>query len=124
MLIIQRPSVEAVGEPEGNRQRFTVSPLEPGFGYTLGAVLRRTLLSSIPGAAITQVRFDDSLHEFADINGTTITGYSATVSVTQQQLDAGIPLDASLRITVTVTHGGDSLSLSSYRVRYAPRSLP
>ncbi len=69
MLIIQRPSVEAVGEQEGNRQRFTVSPLEPGFGYTLGAVLRRTLLSSIPGAAVTQVRFDDSLHEFATIPG-------------------------------------------------------
>jgi DNA-directed RNA polymerase subunit alpha len=68
MLIIQRPSVEPAGEPEGNRQRFTVSPLEPGFGYTLGAVLRRTLLSSIPGAAVTQVRFDDSLHEFATIS--------------------------------------------------------
>ena len=69
MLIIQRPSVEAAGEAEGNRQRFTVSPLEPGFGHTLGAVLRRTLLSSIPGAAVTQVRFDDSLHEFATIPG-------------------------------------------------------
>ncbi len=69
MLIIQRPSVEAIGEPEGNRQRFSVSPLEPGFGYTLGAALRRTLLSSIPGAAITQVRFDDALHEFSTIPG-------------------------------------------------------
>ncbi|MGH9188785.1 MAG: DNA-directed RNA polymerase subunit alpha [Acidimicrobiales bacterium] len=69
MLIIQRPAVEALGEAEGNRQRFTVSPLEPGFGYTLGNSLRRTLLSSIPGAAVTQVRFDDSLHEFATIAG-------------------------------------------------------
>jgi DNA-directed RNA polymerase subunit alpha len=69
MLIIQRPTVEAVGEPEGNRQRFTVSPLEPGFGHTLGNSLRRTLLSSIPGAAVTQVRFDDVLHEFATIPG-------------------------------------------------------
>jgi DNA-directed RNA polymerase subunit alpha len=69
MLIIQRPTVEALGEAEGNRQRFAVSPLEPGFGYTLGNSLRRTLLSSIPGAAITQVRFDDALHEFATITG-------------------------------------------------------
>jgi DNA-directed RNA polymerase subunit alpha len=69
MLIIQRPTVEAVGEPEGNRQRFTISPLEPGFGHTLGNSLRRTLLSSIPGAAVTQVRFDDVLHEFATIPG-------------------------------------------------------
>jgi DNA-directed RNA polymerase subunit alpha len=69
MLIIQRPTVESLGEPEGNNQRFAVSPLEPGFGYTLGNSLRRTLLSSIPGAAITQVRFDDALHEFATIPG-------------------------------------------------------
>ena len=52
-----------------NRQRFAVGPLEPGFGHTLGNSLRRTLLSSIPGAAITMVRFDDSLHEFDTING-------------------------------------------------------
>jgi MSHA pilin protein MshD len=60
-----------------------------------------------------------------DINNSNpVNGYSATVSVTQQQLEASIPLDASLRITVTVTHGSDSLSLSGYRLRYAPRSLP
>src|SRR5437660_8178310 len=69
MLIIQRPTVEALGEEEANRQRFAVGPLEPGFGHTLGNSLRRTLLSSIPGAAVTQVRFDDSLHEFATIKG-------------------------------------------------------
>jgi DNA-directed RNA polymerase subunit alpha len=69
MLVIQRPSVEALGEAEGNRQRFAVGPLEPGFGYTIGNSLRRTLLSSIPGAAITTVRFDDALHEFDTIPG-------------------------------------------------------
>jgi DNA-directed RNA polymerase subunit alpha len=68
MLIIQRPEIEA-GEAEGNLQRFTISPLEPGFGHTLGNSLRRTLLSSIPGAAVTQVRFDDALHEFDVIKG-------------------------------------------------------
>jgi len=69
MLIIQRPSVEALGEEENDRQRFAVGPLEPGFGHTLGNSLRRTLLSSIPGAAITQVRFDEALHEFSTIQG-------------------------------------------------------
>ncbi|MEX1008908.1 MAG: DNA-directed RNA polymerase subunit alpha [Acidimicrobiia bacterium] len=68
MLIIQRPQVEA-GEPEGNLQQFTISPLEPGFGHTVGNSLRRTLLSSIPGAAVTQVRFDEALHEFYVIPG-------------------------------------------------------
>jgi DNA-directed RNA polymerase subunit alpha len=71
LLVIQRPTVESVGEQEGNRQKFAVSPLEPGFGHTLGNSLRRTLLSSIPGAAITHVRFDTELHEFAPIRGVT-----------------------------------------------------
>jgi DNA-directed RNA polymerase subunit alpha len=69
MLIIQRPTVEAVDEEENNRQRFVIKPLEPGFGYTLGNSLRRTLLSSIPGAGVTQVRFDDALHEFTTLSG-------------------------------------------------------
>ena len=71
MLVIQRPTVEAIDEEEGNRQRFAISPLEPGFGHTLGNSLRRTLLSSIPGAAITEVRFDDALHEFDTLQGVT-----------------------------------------------------
>jgi DNA-directed RNA polymerase subunit alpha len=69
MLIIQRPTVEPVGDEEANRQRFAIGPLEPGFGFTLGNSLRRTLLSSIPGAAVTQVRFDDALHEFTTLPG-------------------------------------------------------
>ncbi len=71
MLVIQRPTVEPVDEEEANRQRFAISPLEPGFGHTLGNSLRRTLLSSIPGAAITEVRFDDALHEFDTLTGVT-----------------------------------------------------
>ena len=69
MLVIQRPTVEAIGEDHPTRQRFAVGPLEPGFGHTIGNSLRRTLLSSIPGAAITAVRFDDALHEFDTIQG-------------------------------------------------------
>jgi DNA-directed RNA polymerase subunit alpha len=71
MLVMQRPKVEALSEPVGDRQLFAVGPLEPGFGHTLGNSLRRTLLSSIPGAAVTQVRFDDALHEFDTIKGVT-----------------------------------------------------
>jgi DNA-directed RNA polymerase subunit alpha len=69
MLVIQRPIVEAVSDEENNRQKFAVGPLEPGFGHTICNSLRRTLLSSIPGAAITQVRFDEALHEFDTIGG-------------------------------------------------------
>ena len=71
MLVIQRPSVEAIDDDGADRQRFALSPLEPGFGHTIGNSLRRTLLSSIPGAAITQVRFDDALHEFDTLVGCT-----------------------------------------------------
>jgi len=55
VLIAQRPilSEEVVSE---YRSRFIIEPLEPGFGYTLGNSLRRTLLSSIPGAAVTSAR--------------------------------------------------------------------
>ncbi len=69
MLVMQRPTVEAREATEPNRQQFEIGPLEPGFGHTIGNSLRRTLLSSIPGAAVTQVRFDSALHEFATIGG-------------------------------------------------------
>lgn len=71
MLIIQRPTIEPIGEAEGNRQSFRIGPLDPGFGHTLGNSLRRTLLSSIPGAAATRVKFDKgvALHEYGVIEG-------------------------------------------------------
>lgn len=68
MLIAQRPTLteQAVNE---RRSRFTIEPLEPGFGYTLGNSLRRALLSSIPGAAVTSVRISGALHEFTTLPG-------------------------------------------------------
>ena len=68
MLISVRPQLteEVISE---TRSRFVLAPLEPGFGYTLGNSLRRTLLSSIPGAAITSIKVDGVLHEFTTIEG-------------------------------------------------------
>ena len=68
MLISQRPTLseEVVAE---NRSKFTIEPLEPGFGYTIGNSLRRTLLSSIPGAAVTSIRIEGVLHEFTTVPG-------------------------------------------------------
>ncbi|MGL4831867.1 MAG: DNA-directed RNA polymerase subunit alpha [Propionibacteriaceae bacterium] len=68
MLIAQRPTLteEVVGE---FRSRFIIEPLEPGFGYTLGNSLRRTLLSSIPGAALTSIKIQGVQHEFSTIPG-------------------------------------------------------
>lgn len=69
MLVMQRPTVEQIDDGESSHGQFAIGPLEPGFGHTLGNSIRRTLLSSIPGAAITSVRFDDALHEFDTISG-------------------------------------------------------
>src|SRR6266536_2102304 len=68
MLIAQRPALteEQVDE---FRSRFVIEPLEPGFGYTIGNSLRRTLLSSIPGAAVTSIRIEGVLHEFSTVPG-------------------------------------------------------
>jgi len=68
VLIAQRPTL-AEERVSDHRSRFVLEPLEPGFGYTLGNSLRRTLLSSIPGAAVTSIRIEDVLHEFTTIPG-------------------------------------------------------
>jgi len=68
VLIVQRPQIDE--EPVSDiRSRFIIEPLEPGFGYTLGNTLRRTLLSRIPGAAITSLRIEGVQHEFSTIAG-------------------------------------------------------
>ncbi|WP_053725948.1 DNA-directed RNA polymerase subunit alpha [Streptomyces sp. WM6378] len=68
MLIAQRPALteEFI---EGFRSRFAIEPLEPGFGYTLGNSLRRALLYSIPGVAVTSVRIEDVLQGFTTVPG-------------------------------------------------------
>ena len=68
MLIAQRPTLSEESVDEF-RSRFVIEPLEPGFGYTLGNSLRRTLLSSIPGASVTSIKVDTVLHEFSTIEG-------------------------------------------------------
>jgi len=68
LLISQRPTLTEESLSE-TRSKFTIEPLEPGFGYTLGNSLRRTLLSSIPGAAVTSIKIDGVLHEFTTIPG-------------------------------------------------------
>jgi DNA-directed RNA polymerase subunit alpha len=68
VLIVQRPQIEEQPMSE-TRSRFIVEPLEPGFGYTLGNTLRRTLLARIPGAAVTSLQIEGVQHEFTTIPG-------------------------------------------------------
>jgi DNA-directed RNA polymerase subunit alpha len=66
---IQMPQELECIEDGPNYGRFVIEPLERGFGITLGTALRRTLLSSIQGAAVTALRIDDVLHEFTTVEG-------------------------------------------------------
>lgn len=68
VLEIEKPKIEAV-EMNGAYGRFVVEPLERGYGITLGNSLRRILLSSLPGAAVTAIKIDGVLHEFSTIPG-------------------------------------------------------
>lgn len=70
MLEIEKPRIECVETSEDNfYAKFVVEPLERGYGTTLGNALRRVLLSSLPGAAVTSVKIEGVLHEFSTING-------------------------------------------------------
>ena len=70
MIEIEKPKIEIVEISEDNRYgKFVCEPLERGYGTTLGNSLRRILLSSLQGAAITSIRIDGVLHEFSTIPG-------------------------------------------------------
>ena len=67
MIEIEKPRIEWVNKDGDNYGRFVVEPLERGYGTTLGNSLRRILLSSLPGAAVTSVKIEGVLHEFSTI---------------------------------------------------------
>jgi DNA-directed RNA polymerase subunit alpha len=70
MMEMDKPRIEVAEISEDNRYgRFVVEPLERGYGTTLGNSLRRVLLSSLPGAAVTSVKIQDALHELSTIPG-------------------------------------------------------
>lgn len=70
MIEIEKPTIDCIySDNEENYGKFVVEPLERGYGMTLGSSLRRILLSSLPGAAVTAVKIDGILHEFSTIPG-------------------------------------------------------
>jgi DNA-directed RNA polymerase subunit alpha len=70
VIEIEKPTIECIYSPEDeNYGKFVVEPLERGYGTTLGNSLRRILLSSLPGAAVTSIKIDGILHEFSTIPG-------------------------------------------------------
>ncbi len=70
MIEIEKPTIECIySDEDANYGKYVVEPLERGYGTTLGNSLRRILLSSLPGAAVTSVKIDGILHEFSTIPG-------------------------------------------------------
>src|SRR5690625_1193250 len=70
MIEIEKPNIELVEiSDDATYGKFIVEPLERGYGTTLGNSLRRILLSSLPGVAVTSVQIDGALHEFSTIEG-------------------------------------------------------
>ena len=72
MIEIEKPNITILGESEdGKKGKYVIEPLERGFGTTLGNALRRVLLSSLPGYAVSSIRIDSALHEMSSIEGVT-----------------------------------------------------
>src|SRR5690625_6602351 len=70
MIEIEKPNIETVEiSDDATFGKFVVEPLERGYGTTIGNSIRRILLSSLPGAAVTSVQIDGALHEFSTIDG-------------------------------------------------------
>ena len=69
MIEIEKPTITKFVDEDGQYGKFVVEPLERGYGTTLGNCMRRILLSSLPGAAVTSVKIDGILHEFSTIPG-------------------------------------------------------
>ena len=70
MIEIEKPTIECIySDTDKNYGKFIVEPLERGYGTTLGNSLRRILLSSLPGAAVTSIKIDGILHEFSTVSG-------------------------------------------------------
>ncbi len=110
MLIAQTPVLhEEIDSNFPNRARFTLDPLEPGFGYTLGNSLRRTLLSSIPGAAVTSIRIAGISHEFGPISGVKedVTELILNVKDIVVSLDSDVPMTVHLKAGVGEVKAGD-----------------
>jgi DNA-directed RNA polymerase subunit alpha len=72
MIEIEKPNITAMGNSDnGSKGRFVIEPLERGFGTTLGNALRRVLLSSLPGYAVSSIKINGALHEIQTLDGIT-----------------------------------------------------
>ena len=106
MIEIEKPKIEVVDISEDSTYgKFVVEPLERGYGTTLGNSLRRILLSSLPGAAITSVQIDGVLHEFSTIEG--VVEDTTQIILNLKSLSLKIHADEEKVIEIEATGAGD-----------------
>lgn len=106
MIEIEKPKIETVeiGD-DGRYGKFVVEPLERGYGTTLGNSLRRILLSSLPGAAVTSIQIDGVLHEFSTIPG--VVEDVTEIILNLKHLSLKIHSDEEKVLEIDVEGGGD-----------------
>lgn len=102
MMEIEKPIIEVLSKSEDGRHgTFVIEPLERGYGTTLGNSLRRILLSSLPGAAVTSIQIDGVLHEFSSVPG--VEEDVTTIILNLKNLSLKIFSDEEQEITIEVS---------------------
>jgi DNA-directed RNA polymerase subunit alpha len=99
-FIVHRPQI-TVDEADDRNARVTIEPLEPGFGHTLGNALRRALLSSIPGAAVTNIRIEGIQHEFSTIPGVKEDVIDIILNIKELVFRSNVEESVTLRVSVS-----------------------
>jgi DNA-directed RNA polymerase subunit alpha len=115
LLTVNSPKIEERETTPGFLSEFVIAPLEGGFGYTLGNTLRRTLLSSIPGAAVTSVQIHQALHEFTTIPGVAedVTALILNLKELVLTSDAEAPVTVRLDVKGPAEATGADLQMTS-----------
>jgi DNA-directed RNA polymerase subunit alpha len=98
MIELESPQIEPVGEPEASYAKYEASPLPAGYGVTIGNALRRVLLSSLEGAAVTSIQVRDIYHEFSTIPGVKEDVTQMVLNVKKLRLKSYAPHPVQLRL--------------------------
>lgn len=116
MIEIEKPKIEAVEESSDHRYgKFVVEPLERGYGTTLGNSLRRILLSSLPGAAVTSIQIDGVLHEFSTIPG--VVEDTTEIILNLKKLSLKIHSDEEKTLEIDVDGGSEGTTVTAADIR-------
>ena len=111
-LIVQRPQIDTIPAGE-TRARFIIEPLEPGFGYTLGNTLRRTLLARIPGAAVSSIRIEGIYHEFTTVPGVQEDVVDLILNIKRLVIRMDDPEPATCRLSVSTPGAVTAASIAA-----------